>query len=408
MFFRRNELSGATAWLGVCCSLALGLLSDCRAEPATSPSALAELRDSGNLPAQRQHVWQLLQRDFSEVESDPFLTWHGEYDTFGADSAEGKAPQGMRGFARVTVTSSMKPRYELPLLDYTLYNNAAFLHIRQHQLNRRATLDALRTATTPEPGQRTQIPEFPAESVIIKGAWWPVARGKTSPLPVWDPETNPPSKAGNPYIGWKRIVQIAAKPGREPYPNGVQFAGRQFNRVKVVDATAFYRITVDHDLAGRIMRDDEGGRLMRFVLGRPLAEGDSLVLVALHIARRDLEDWSWSTLWWHDQPSAEPYGEDRPADVAGVWRNYLMQTAWDFELPKTIDGSPHVSFNPWLEGRFPNAARSNCLACHHRASYPATPFLPVTTGRPANTDQAYSPTLLRTSSLWAIPMHAQP
>ena len=64
-----------------------------------------------------------------------------------------------------------------------------------------------------------------------------------------------------------------------------------------------------------------------------------------------------------------------------------MQVAFDAETPKTSDGAPHVCFNPWLEGRFPDGGQgggtaSNCLACHRRASYPAVAFLPVTRGAP--------------------------
>src|SRR5262249_4954859 len=121
---------------------------------------------------------------------------------------------------------------------------------------------------------------------------------------------------------------------------------------------------------------------------------------------KEIDDWTWSTFWWHDQPDAGPFAADRPSEVKGVWRNYLMTIADDQVTPREPDSSPRVAFNPWLEARFQNGILSNCMTCHHRASFPpaaGTGFLPVRRGAPnPAADPALAPGRLQLDFLWSI------
>ena len=53
-------------------------------------------------------------------------------------------------------------------------------------------------------------------------------------------------------------------------------------------------------------------------------------------------------------PTQGPFAPDRPAQVTGVWRNFLMSASYDLNLPLEPDGKPHITFNPWLEAGFPD------------------------------------------------------
>ncbi len=136
--------------------------------------------------------------------------------------------------------------------------------------------------------------------------------------------------------------------------------------------------------------------------------GDYMVLVATHITTKEIDDWVWGTVWWHDRPDVGAYAMDRPASVKGVWRNYLMSASYDLETPTATDGKAHITYNPYLEARFPNGQVSNCMNCHNRASWPEPFFLPVFRGKPAANDPAYKAGQLRTDFLWSIPDRAQP
>ena len=55
------------------------------------------------------------------------------------------------------------------------------------------------------------------------------------------------------------------------------------------------------------------------------------------------------------------------------------------DRPKETDGGPAVCFNPWLEARFVDGVKSNCMSCHQLAIWQPGAFLPVIRGSlPAN------------------------
>lgn len=99
-------------------------------------------------------------------------------------------------------------------------------------------------------------------------------------------------------------------------------------------------------------------------------EGDRLVLLGMHVATREIANWVWATFWWHDRPDAGPFSDDRPEQVQGVWRHYLMNMSYDMDNPRETDGTPHIAYNPYLEGSIRDGAVSNCMSCHHRATWP--------------------------------------
>ena len=81
-------------------------------------------------------------------------------------------------------------------------------------------------------------------------------------------------------------------------------------------------------------------------------------------------------------PDLGIYADDRPgpAILKGVWRNYLMNVAYDMDKPREPDGRPHIAYNPYLEGPLLNGLQSNCMSCHRRATWPVP--ADVLTGNP--------------------------
>ncbi len=378
-----------------------------------SEATLEKLRQSGDVAGQRRHVWEQLAAITAPRANRPaFQAWHGEGELF-SDAPSGRP--GLAGFSRTGILDTQSP--DVPMLTYTLYNDAAYNHITRNHLNQAATLERLRKTASANPAisKNRDVPAFPAQSVVLKTVWWPVARDGLTALPVWDPARNPAGKKGNPYTSWKRVV--AVDPRAMPNQSAavaIDFAGSNYPKARRVGLSAFDHVSVDGAMARAMMADPSSRKAALIALGRPLAAGDHLVLVAANVAAREIPDWIWSAFWWHDQPEQGPYAADRPASVTGPWRNYLMQAAFDAQKPLAAGKTPHITFNPWLEGRFPDGGHgggivSNCMACHHRASYPAVPFLPVTRGKPdLRGDAAYASDQLRTSFLWGLAMHARP
>jgi hypothetical protein len=344
-----------------------------------------------------------------------FETWHGE--VFSKVPPE-RARRGIYGFSRVERSIDAEAQSaDSAILTYTLYNEPAYEHIRSDRLYLISGLQQLQVTGDSDrevDGDRS-VPPFPTRAIVLKTAWWPVARNAVTAMPVWDPEHNPPRRGGNPYITWQRVVAIDPVARSQP-PRSLRigFAGFTFANARRVGIKMLYHVVVDGLMAERMMRDPGARKAALIALGRPLSKGDYLVLVGANLATRELSDWVWASLWWHDRPNEGPFAEDRPDALRVEWRNYLLQAAFDSDKPTASDGGAHICFNPWLEGRFPDTGQgggtqSNCMACHRRASYPPVSFLPVTRGAPElGTDPAYRPGRLRTSFLWSLAMHARP
>lgn len=136
-----------------------------------------------------------------------------------------------------------------------------------------------------------------------------------------------------------------------------------------VPLSQFYNVQVTNEEAELANADFRIKSAATAVLGRPLQAGDFIVMTALHIATREFPPWVFTTFWWSHNPNASPLGKDMPAAVKGVSRNYVMDVSYNINGPKGPDGKAPISYNPWLELFQLGGTRSQCMACHARASY---------------------------------------
>ena len=130
--------------------------------------------------------------------------------------------------------------------------------------------------------------------------------------------------------------------------------------------------------------------------------GDYAVLVAMHVAGREIDRWTWQTFWWSPTPadpqlpSSAAIAALRPRQLSGAARNYAMALGYEMLTP----GQPNVggrnegaaiyAYNPYLEARFGPAnlpdsipgsdpsgqpaanntgVTCNCMSCHIRSNY---------------------------------------
>ncbi len=383
-------------------------------------TSLDAMRVAGDLNQQRNHLWKVfggLTRPSADPAIPVFLTWYGAGEVFALPQATTATARGLPQAFSLPAMKDHPQSSAAPLIIRAHYNLAAFAHIRRNRLNDAARLRAIADEDRSETrfGEANAIPSFPRDSVVVKSVWWPVPAEGVVALPVWDPANNPPRKSGNDYLTWSRVVAVSANPdfGASGANVDVEFLGRVFKQVHAVRIDSLYHVSLDQRTANLLMTDPEARKVAGLVLGRPLHAGDSLVLVALHLATRELTDWVWGTFWWHDQPTQGPYAPPSQPDVQQPWRNYLMSVSFDADLPREPDGSPHIAFNPWLEGRFPDGGQgsglvSNCLTCHRRASMAAESPFTVTRGPRDSPQSTISGAAdVTTSSLWSLPLQAR-
>ncbi len=381
-----------------------------------------------NVAAQRIHVWNVFAgatQPTPDGRHAIFETWFAEEETFAADNAVVAASVRSRAVPA--------PRFKVPeqfrakiaplgvggpavggeaALSFVLYNFPAYDHVRTKRLYLRSELEKLAQTGAPDrtiPQNRT-VPEFPVSSVVLKTVWWPVAKDKITAMPIWDPQSNPARPLGNPPTTWARYVGV--DPTRTTVPPNetadVTFQGQVKPQSHIVSLDDFHHVELTAEQVAGINSDGLLSKVAQDALGRPLAVGDHAALVNLHVTTKEIDDWVWATFWWHDKPNDGPFADNRPASVDKAWRHYLMNAAYDLNLPKEQDGTPHVTFNPWLEGKFRDGGHgggvvSNCMNCHNRASSGADDFLPIYRGNPDLAgDGAYAPGSLRTDFLWSI------
>jgi hypothetical protein len=384
---------------------------------------LEQFRTTSDVSAQRKHVWNVfagMTQPTPDNKHALFETWFAEQEAF----ATGPTPQAVgprRVLKRFSVPQQFvgvpgEPALEAAgtaILSEVMFNFANYNHIRSKKLFLKSELTNLRQTGAPDPQIQNDktVPPFPPEAISLKTIWWPVKKNEPTPMPIWDPETNPINAAGNPYPTWKRTIAI--DPTRTNIPPNetmtINFRNSPRPNSHVVGLDKFHFDVVDAQMAANAMSNPRLKTFVADVFGpnRPLRAGDLIVFAGTHLTTKEIDDWVWATFWWHDRPDAGPFAADRPNAVQGVWRNYLMSASYDLNLPLEPDGKPHIAFNPWLEAGFVDGAVSNCMNCHHRAVFPTGSFLPVFRGNPDPSDPAFKAGLLRTDFLWSIPFKAR-
>ena len=406
-----------TLWLlVVCCNLSSSALAqnvvykpippgfDFPADEAT----LLRFRDTDNVSEMRRHAWFVFAGLTQPAPSGEALweTWFPEADTFQA----GPTPAGQRRFKRrfKPPRQLFDPKQAQPaapgasLLSFVMFNKDAHDWIRSNNFYRQPQLDIINNgfpAGTPLADRK--IKDFPREAISLKLVWWRIKKDTITPMPVWDFQPTQSDAMGNPNSKWKRIVGVDPTRRTIPpeettslsYPEGS--SARTANVVSIHD---FYHFVVTSDNVDSFIGVPENERPQT---------GDAVALVGMHFTTKEIPDWVWATLWWHDRPDNGPYAADRPAVVRNVWRNYLMDVAYSMDTPREYDGTPNSCYNPWLEAPLSNGMQSNCMTCHQRAMWEPIRFLPVTRGSLAPDDPIFE-NKTKVDFLWSIPLQSKP
>lgn len=307
-----------------------------------------------------------------------------------ATSSRGGAPAGLMSFVKLN----------RPAANF-IWDNAYYLTPTLAGLN--ARFDAQGTATV-----ERSINPFPNNAAALKLVFWLVKnpaspqseRGLTA-LPIWNP-AYPPPPGGLPPMHTTWTDGVAIDPAGR-YPEGSlqtvningTLAKPNLKAVPVVSMRRFYshKLTHPQDVADAkvymAMMSSAAGEQERFITnaGQTPELGDYVVLLAMHMTTKEMDDWTFQSFWWMPTPDAAPFGHDRPAFVRAPFDNYQMCTAYSTVSPKGPGGALPICFNPYLEtdlgatkpytmdGKtFPAdpmaGTRANCQNCHRRAAFP--------------------------------------
>jgi hypothetical protein len=421
-----------TTPLILCLGLTLGLSSNLRSQdaayvgiqpgfdfPATQAELLAAVQ-AENVTRLREHGWKVFAGLTQPARpQDPnseaiWETWYRGDEVF----VVGPQPQGGRKLKK----QLRIPRQFQPVgggatpqavgesqLSSTLFNAELRQHTRANGLTSHAALTAINdgwTAQTPIADRK--VIDYPKEAMSLKLVWLAVRGTGMTTIPIWDEQAVVANAPAQDVQTWPRSIVV--DPSRETVPTGETATGRRrgpggtpkdYPNSHVVPLKSFYHFKVSAEQATEM----------------GVTEGDFFVLMAMHYTTKEIPNWVWGTLWWHDRPDDGPFAKGRlPAtEIKGPWRNYLMDVSYDMTVPKETDDTPNAVFNPWLEARFINGVNSNCMTCHQRALWPMPsasppenrPWLPVTRGAAAAGDPLFR-TRTKLDFLWSLALETPP
>lgn len=359
-------------------------------------ATLERFRETEDVSEMRRHTWWVWAgvNQPTQGGGPVWETWYPTSFVFRLEN-QNEVPGAPRTRPRFEIprqfgTDSSQPAPEVPgqaMLSFVLFNQEASDHIRDNKLFLQSELNQTNNDFPAEtPLSDRKILEFPPKAVVLKLVWDIVKQNGMTEQPIWDFEPTQPFDQENPPNTWKRKILI--DPSRESIPPGETQNGNH-----VVSISRFYHFKIDTP---------------ELVASAPGAElGDFAVLAGMHVTTKEIDDWVWATFWWHDRPNAGPCAAGRHNAVQGVWRNYLMDIAYDTDTLREFDGTANACMNPWLEARFKRGMGSNCMTCHQRSTWPQVSFLPVTRGG-MNPEDPFFANRTKLDFLWSIGDRALP
>jgi hypothetical protein len=279
------------------------------------------------------------------------------------------------------------------VMGFVKFDPVAAEHITRQRLLSTAALDMLLE------GGAQQVPPFPANALVAKPVFQVIKTselidGRYYALKVWPgppavPQAFPPAQW--PGCVWLDVLGDGDGRGAiDEFP-----ASDGSSRT---DATTYPLASIIHY---RLSAADAAG-LNQAKPTTGASAGDIAILVAMHLAGREIARWTWHTFWWTPaadtppEPSSLSIASRRPAQLRGAARNYAMALAYTLFAPDQPyvggenSGAPVYAYNPWIEARFGPAelpdsrpltdatgrttanntgVQTNCLSCHARANY---------------------------------------
>ncbi|HAP59600.1 MAG TPA: hypothetical protein DCR93_08880 [Cytophagales bacterium] len=404
-------------------------------------------RDTGRIYDHGWGIWSGLTRPTSQVDQGrnllTFETWMGIrqvvslVDAGSADCTQKKSgPVKLNWptqFAHAGMDFGGDP---FKVMETVSYDPTTVCHIVEHGLFHTDSLKLHK-----KPGAVGTIPAFPNTSVAIKPVYWvgQVMSGeKLIKLPVWNVPSAPKAWGVD---DWGTYVYVDVTNGvarqAPPVPAPKDATPEQIEAAKV-NLDQFIYLILDQETA------DHLNSTLPPLGGIPpggvpsFSQGDVVLLVAMHVSTREIENWTWQTYYWMPDPDKPLFPSNdyiatlrKRANLVGAASHYAMSIAYNMVWPnQPVNGGtnegvkPVFAFNPYLEGGFDkgtfgikNALNSgfeygvqtNCMSCHVFASYNDQNAGPI-----YSTDQYIStndPVLfkdfVKTDFLWSIPDHAR-
>lgn len=237
------------------------------------------------------------------------------------------------------------------------------------------------------------IPAFPNDAITLKPTYF-IGKpdGNLVRIPVWPGEPATMRPYGPQF--WNTYVYADTTNSLQPGKSVVPVTGENPTPEQIAAATCnlsdFIYFAMDSVMAHYVDSTQQGGPTY--------VAGDLAILAAMHVATKEISNWTWQTFYWDPNPAAPLFpgtNLSKPSQLTGAPAHYSTSTAYGMLRPnQPISGGnnnttnrPVFGYNPYLEAPFnaatfsvPNAYNStyqygmqtNCMSCHAMAAYNPT------------------------------------
>lgn len=267
------------------------------------------------------------------------------------------------------------------------YNNPAAAFAVSNSILKQDKLNTYYTAN-----QIGTIPQFPNDAITIKPTFF-VSKptGNLIRIPVWPGEPSTPQ--GYSFSQWNNYIFADTTNSQQPGKALTPITGSDTAAADIAGATCnlsdFIYFEMDSSMAAAV-------NFSQSTQGANYSAGDLAVLVCMHVATKEISNWTWQTFYWDPNPSQPKFpgtNLSKPAQLSAPANHYSVSTAYAMLAPnQPVTGgnnnptNGHVfGYNPYLEAGFtpqtfdsiPNAynpdyaygIQTNCMSCHAFANY---------------------------------------
>jgi hypothetical protein len=367
-----------------------------------NPRTINRWIDDRNVRAMTFHSWKLwaalsslTKENFRGGSAPVFMTWWPQEDTFSAPSSNSNARAEAIGpgirFSRPHVpTNRFAPASAHPAAAATplpgstnpvtvtvQYDNDIYAQVQANQYYSPTVLNNINNSWGNTPLAQQNLQNFPDTSVAIKPTYLFAYANQATQVQYWTGAVNSTTPETPQYGSWTDWMWVVP-----PNVDPATFKRQQNDGHEVVSVNDFYHFpltpadfTASNDpLNGAVVFPNNP------LTDSGFAPGDFAILVAMHVASREVPSWTWQTFWWTIDTPAIPKPID--ARIQAPFNHYQTAVAYSFTQDglNTPSSLPTLCFNPYLETGFGNSTfvypgqlgiESTCISCHRAAVWPA-------------------------------------
>ncbi len=301
---------------------------------------------------------------------------------------------------RALAATALRPL--LSFFDNVKYTEEIRKEIQDNKYYDGATLQKINDGWGITPIADRNLKDFPDTSVMLKPTYVYASGSQPTLMGYWSGPANSATPDTPGPGSWTSQMWVVP-PGFDP-------SNFDNKSLQLISLDRFFALKLTQDEIDAIKKASPQR------LPADAKAGDYMVLVAMHVSTREIDNWTWQTFWWsYSKPTIPSSVRSR---VSAPFDNYQVAVGYSFlTAPGNPDSLNLVCFNPYLEAGFDNSVfakpkqlgiESNCMSCHRCAAWPANNASYIANGEIEPCDSFFFTNNTKTDFLWGIPFGVNP